>query len=141
MPIAAKIKLTGWAKNIWQNFRLTVEMWFQIFEYQHRVCCVCGRASPDRRLSTDHEHKSGLIRGLLCQRCNRVFGKIENPRWEMTPALLRKLADYWEHPTAVLALGREIYGLKGRTGTAVRRKMIKKLEKQGLLKSSRIMHQ
>ncbi len=141
MPVTTKNKLTGWAKNIWQNFRLTVEMWFQIFEFQHRVCCVCGRAPVDRRLSTDHNHRTGLVRGLLCQRCNRILGKIENPRWEMTPELLRKLADYWEHPTAPQALGKEIYGLRGKTGTVIRKKTIKKLVKQGLLKCRRIIHQ
>lgn len=134
MSIMVKNKLTGWAKTIWQNFRLTVEMWTKIFDYQHGVCCVCGRAPVDRRLSTDHDHRTGLIRGLLCQRCNRILGKIEDPRWEMTPELLRKLTDYWEHPSAPIALGKEVYGLKGDTGTKTRRKLIKKLVKEGLLK-------
>jgi hypothetical protein len=57
----------------------------------------------------------------------------------MTPDLLRKLADYWDHPSAVLALGKEVYGLKGDTGTKTRRKLIKKLVKEGLLKSRRRM--
>jgi hypothetical protein len=31
-------------------------------------CAVCGM--PGQRLVKDHDHDSGIIRGLLCQRCN-----------------------------------------------------------------------
>lgn len=42
-------------------------------EAQGGVCAVpsCGRAPKTRRLSVDHDHATGKVRGLLCHRCNR----------------------------------------------------------------------
>lgn len=116
------------AKHLWDNFKLTIEQWMKIFAFQREVCAVCGQPNKSgNRLSTDHDHKSALVRGLLCQRCNRLFGKIENPRWEATPTLLRQLANYWENPTATAALGVPHYGYKGNVGTKTHRKLLKKL--------------
>lgn len=35
-------------------------------------CAVCGATNPR---CLDHDHTTGLIRGLLCRRCNLVEGK------------------------------------------------------------------
>lgn len=36
------------------------------------VCGICGRKpTANRRLDRDHDHKTGLPRGLLCAKCNR----------------------------------------------------------------------
>jgi hypothetical protein len=38
----------------------------------NEACGVCGRAKPDtRRHDRDHDHRTGLARGLACVRCNR----------------------------------------------------------------------
>lgn len=38
-------------------------------------CAICKRHRSDfkNRLSVDHAHKSGRIRGLLCFRCNKLL--------------------------------------------------------------------
>jgi hypothetical protein len=46
---------------------------------QGHVCAICKKPETRRnrktnevlRLSIDHDHKTGLVRGLLCFRCNR----------------------------------------------------------------------
>lgn len=77
-----------------------------MFEMQGGVCAACGREPKTIRLSIDHEHAPNeknrqpwermiSIRGLLCQRCNRVLGAVGDD-----PQLLRSLADYLEAPPA-----------------------------------------
>lgn len=38
------------------------------------TCEICGARPTKRLLSIDHCHKSGKIRGLLCDRCNFMLG-------------------------------------------------------------------
>ncbi len=58
-------------------------------------CAICGDAGPEH---LDHDHESGLVRSLLCQRCNFGLGLFRDH-----PDLLRAAADYVERH----ALGRE----------------------------------
>lgn len=43
---------------------------------QGGVCLICGQPEPGRRgrLHVDHDHETGIIRGLLCCNCNRAIG-------------------------------------------------------------------
>jgi len=34
-------------------------------------CAMCGKPPKNRRLHIDHDHKTKIIRGLLCYYCNR----------------------------------------------------------------------
>lgn len=44
-------------------------------EFQGGVCAICRRATgATRRLSVDHNHKTGTVRGLLCRPCNDMLG-------------------------------------------------------------------
>jgi Recombination endonuclease VII len=118
------------AKHLLDNFKLTIEKWGIVEAYQRGVCAACGKKNKlGKRLSTDHDHKTGLFRGLLCAQCNRLLGKIEDPRWQATPSILRALADYWDSPPATKALGYEHYGYSGKVGTKTHRKLLKKLAK------------
>lgn len=110
-------------------FRLSEDQWNLIEAFQKKVCFICGKPNKSgNRLSTDHSHTTGLLRGLLCQRCNRILGKIEDPRFwrDNTIALLERLIVYLKQPPAVEALGEEIYTYPGRLGTDAHRKWMKK---------------
>lgn len=61
---------------------------------QGGVCAACGnppRNGKGRRLHVDHDHATGVIRGLLCMGCNIAIGQAKE-----NPARLRAMADYLE---------------------------------------------
>ena len=62
-----------------------------MLELQGGECRVCG--APDlvggKHLAVDHCHKTGEVRGLLCDQCNVGLGKFLDD-----PALLRAALDY-----------------------------------------------
>lgn len=43
----------------------------ELLRFQKVRCAVCGRPKPQ---NPDHDHETGLLRGLLCISCNRVLG-------------------------------------------------------------------
>jgi len=117
-----------------QAFNITPFEWSKIWLHQGGVCFVCG-SKPIKQLATDHSHDTGLLRGLLCSRCNALLGKIENnfkrfglhkiPGMTVIKAL-RAFIAYLESPPATEALGRQIYGYPGKMGTIAYRKWVKK---------------
>jgi hypothetical protein len=59
---------------------------------QNGVCAICRRVNKSgKRLSVDHNHSTGKVRGLLCVTCNFALGYMLD-----NPALLRSAADYLE---------------------------------------------
>lgn len=69
-----------------------------IEDWQAGRCAICAsRAS----LVTDHDHSTGLVRGLLCQRCNtaeafRSVGPYGRYRERPPAAILGVQARYWD---------------------------------------------
>lgn len=64
--------------SVLRKYRLTQQQWDALMEAQGRACASCGRGDSGRSNSTfsiDHDHVSGLVRGLLCHPCNVVLGQ------------------------------------------------------------------
>jgi len=61
-------------------------------EAQGSRCAICGSADwPGKGPHTDHDHMSGVFRGILCGNCNNGLGMFGED-----PARLRAAADYLE---------------------------------------------
>ena len=57
---------------------------------QDGVCAICGEVcSTGNNLCVDHDHDTGEVRGLLCQRCNMELGFVEKNLTRMTEYLQR----------------------------------------------------
>jgi hypothetical protein len=51
----------------------------RMYEEQGGVCFICRRANGrTKRLAVDHDHDTGLVRGLLCGPCNKFVGYVRN---------------------------------------------------------------
>lgn len=103
------------------NFFLTQDEWILIYRFQNGLCPGCGEPLPDTCTLTDHDHHTGLVRGLLCFRCNKLL-----PDWITFRRLLR-LAKYLYDPTATKALGHPHFGVPHRVGSKAQRKARKKI--------------
>jgi len=42
----------------------------RLFQLQGGLCGICRNRQVSKRLATDHDHKTKVTRGLLCDRCN-----------------------------------------------------------------------
>jgi phage FluMu protein Com len=69
---------------------LTWKTYEQTFKIQKGRCAVCEKVldvSKKRDVCADHDHKTGLFRGVLCAKCNDLVARAENP-------LLTKAEEY-----------------------------------------------
>lgn len=60
---------------------------------QEDRCAICGGPPTRQHFSIDHDHESGLIRGLLCQPCNAGLGHFKE-----SLAVLQKAVAYLSAP-------------------------------------------
>ena len=82
-------------RHIRRAYGLTQADYDALLIAQGGVCAACGqperamRAGLALRLSVDHVHGTGRVRGLLCTRCNRGIGNFDDD-----PARLEAAARY-----------------------------------------------
>lgn len=54
-----------------------------MFKAQGGVCAVCEQPQLGdiKNLAVDHNHETGEVRGLLCNRCNPALAILDDPAW------------------------------------------------------------
>ena len=73
------------------RYNLSVDEYDAFFEVHGNKCGICGVShvdEPNKRLSIDHCHETGVLRGTLCNACNLGLGKLG----DTVDALKRALA-------------------------------------------------
>lgn len=86
-------------------YGISYEQYEEMLDNQADLCAICGQPETDisrgklRTLAVDHNHSTGQIRNLLCGRCNKTLGLMNED-----PARLRAAADYLERWSAAIAL-------------------------------------
>ncbi len=75
------------------NYGLTINGYDEMLKIQNNCCAICKR--PDtgiertKKLSVDHCHTTGKVRGLLCNWCNQGLGHFRD-----SPELLTNAVEY-----------------------------------------------
>lgn len=63
------------AKAIEKRYGITADDYERLYQLQGGRCAICRMATGrTRRLSVDHDHRTGEVRGLLCRPCNNILG-------------------------------------------------------------------
>jgi hypothetical protein len=89
-----------------RKYGMTIADYDRMFEAQGGVCAICGEARPEERtLHVDHDHGTGVIRGLLCFRCNNALGDFRE-EYE----LFQRAADYLDRDDQLALLVHERVG-------------------------------
>lgn len=77
-------------QNVFRKYNITPEFYDDLHASQGGVCALCrtpGRSNRWGRLSVDHCHETGLIRGLLCAACNSALGMLGDTEKRIQRAL------------------------------------------------------
>jgi len=58
---------------------MTHDKYVELLKSQNYKCAICLTHSDDlkRNLAVDHNHSTGIVRGLLCDACNRAIGYLK----------------------------------------------------------------
>ncbi len=78
----------------------------QMIERQNGRCAICGeipipkvKASAKKKVNhllyVDHNHKTGITRGLLCRQCNAKLAPLENQEFILKARDYLKSYDDW----------------------------------------------
>lgn len=74
-------------ERVLKKYGMIIDDYIDLMKKQNGVCAICKREDESgKRLSVDHDHsccsRAGscgkCIRGLLCSRCNKTLGMVED---------------------------------------------------------------
>ena len=72
-------KAAAHEKYVQATYGLAEGEYDRLYRLQSGVCAICKRATgATRKLSVDHDHSTGAVRGLLCRPCNDMLGHARN---------------------------------------------------------------
>ena len=85
-------------KRLKISYKITTTIYEKMLTDQNGKCAICGKTKNQTQsgkeipFGIDHCHKTGQIRGLLCNKCNSAIGFFEDriPYMELGIAYLRK---------------------------------------------------
>lgn len=100
----------AWDTKLWINYKITADQYDSFSKNMNHRCAICrqpesiidSRTNKPRRLAVDHDssHPIGLIRGLLCSKCNRGIGMFNHD-----PRILREAIRYLNYFTKITVPG------------------------------------
>lgn len=75
-----KVKEKRRKQRLKQKYGITVEQYNEMFKQQKGLCAICKQEHKRRPLNVDHDHSTGAVRKLLCDKCNMALGLINDSK-------------------------------------------------------------
>jgi len=82
-----KYRTTYLKRHLKRHYGITLDEYNSMYVSQDGKCKICGGDTPNRnwkdgriqymKLFVDHDHKTGRIRGLLCNTCNQGIAALK----------------------------------------------------------------
>ena len=98
-----KVKTTNRRVQLLQ-YNLSLDAYDVLSLFQDQRCAICKARASDllettglSRLHVDHDHKTGKVRGLLCNTCNTGIGLLKE-----SPLLMQEAINYLLNPNVDL---------------------------------------
>ena len=73
-----------------KSYGITESIFLHMLTQQASGCAICG-GSLEQKACIDHCHTTGIVRGILCDNCNKALGLFKD-----NPNVLRKATVYLE---------------------------------------------
>jgi hypothetical protein len=79
-----KERLKWMQADLRRHYGLSLADYQKLLDKQNNCCAICGKGESSisrfgtpKRLTVDHNHVTGQVRGLLCENCNRGIGYLK----------------------------------------------------------------
>jgi hypothetical protein len=79
--------LHGTDKNLKYKYGISEKEYQQLFQLQGGLCAICKQPPSKKRLAVDHDHRTGVVRGLLHVSCNMAIGLLRDDPFTIEQAL------------------------------------------------------
>lgn len=74
--------------QLMKSYGITLEDYMDLDARQKSCCAICNMPEKEGKvLAVDHDHKTGAVRGLLCNNCNRALGHFKDSEVYLANAL------------------------------------------------------
>lgn len=70
-----------------RRYKITFEQYVEMRSRQNNTCAICNGPGGKNGLGIDHCHASGVVRGLLCSKCNAGIGMLGEDLERMSAAI------------------------------------------------------
>ena len=85
-----KINSTTRSHHFQYRYGITIEQLSELIKTANNKCQICGSVfSKINKPHVDHDHKTKVIRGILCRNCNTGIGMLRD-----SPKILKLAIEY-----------------------------------------------
>ena len=86
---AAARRIVHDRNRIKTSYGISLEQVQTMHDSQNGVCAICSKPEPGKlgKLHIDHCHATGVVRGLLCHKCNLMLGHANDDTETLSKAI------------------------------------------------------